>query len=42
VLKILFWSSESEFGELDELDFYGEEWSFVSEIHAADPYVFDT
>ena len=41
ILKILFWSISTEFGELDELDFYGEEYSFVSEIHAGWWYIFD-
>lgn len=42
ILKILLWSSQSEYGELDELNFYGEEFSFLSEIHAWDAYIFDT
>ena len=31
----------SEFWELDELDFYGEEYSFLWEIHAWNAFVFD-
>ena len=42
LLKILFWSTSSDFWELDELDFYGEEYAFLSEIHAGDNLVFDT
>ncbi len=42
VLKILLWSMESEFGELDELDFFWEEFMFVSQIHAGDGFIFDT
>ena len=41
ILKIILWSIQSDFWELDELDFYGEEWAFISEIHAWDSYVFD-
>lgn len=39
ILKILFWSIKSEFWELDELDFYGEEYSFLSDIHAWNGFV---
>ncbi len=41
VLKILFWSMESEFWELDELNFFWEEYSFLSEIHAGNSFIFD-
>jgi len=41
ILKILHWSLGTEFGELDELDFYGEEFSFIPEIHAGGSFVFD-
>ncbi len=41
ILKIYLWSLESDFGELDELDYYGEEWSYLSDINAWDAYVFD-
>jgi len=33
-LKIFIWSVESEFWELDELDFYGKEYEFLWEVHA--------
>ncbi len=41
ILKILLWSMETEFWELDELDFYGEEYSFLSDIHAWNSFIFD-
>lgn len=41
ILKVYLWSIESDFGELDELDYYWEEWGFLSEVHAGDNYVFD-
>lgn len=34
VLKILFWISKTDHGELDELDFYGREYSFIRDINA--------
>jgi ATP-dependent DNA helicase DinG len=40
-LKILFWSMRSELWELDELNFYWEEYSFLSEIHAGNSFIFD-
>lgn len=39
VLKVLLWSLQSTYGELDELDFYGEEFRFLSDIHAGIPSV---
>jgi len=39
VSKIFLWSLTTEFWELDELDFYGKEYEFVSEIHAANSWV---
>ncbi|NDK10068.1 DEAD/DEAH box helicase [Candidatus Gracilibacteria bacterium] len=39
LLKIVLWSIKSEFGELDELDFYGEEFSHISEIHAGNGFI---
>lgn len=41
LLKVFFWSMKTEFWELDDLDFYGEEWGFVSQIHAGSVAVFD-
>lgn len=41
ILKLTFWSLQTESWELDELDFYGEEYSFLSEVHAASPFVLD-
>lgn len=41
ILKIFFWSMRSELWELDELNFYGEEYSFLSEIHAWNSFIFD-
>ena len=34
VLKILFWLTKSKSGELDELDYYGKEYSFLNEINS--------
>ena len=39
-LKIIFWLSKTVTWELDELDFYGEEYSFLREINASLPYTF--
>ena len=41
ILKIFLWSLDSEFGELDELQFYGEEFWFLSDIHAGNSFIFD-
>ena len=41
LLKILFWSVESPDGELDALDYYGEEYTFLSQIHAGSYPIFD-
>ena len=40
VLKILFWLMKTQSGELDELDFYGKEYSFLKEINADDTITF--
>ena len=40
VLKIIFWIYETKSFELDELDYYGEEFSFIREINADDSLVF--
>lgn len=36
VAKILFWLTETSGGELDELSFYGREFSFLDEVHSGD------
>jgi len=41
VLKIFLWSIESEFWELDELQFYWEEFWYLSDINAGNNFVFD-
>lgn len=41
ILKVYFWSLKSDFWELDELDYYWEEYSFISDIHAGNAFVFD-
>jgi ATP-dependent DNA helicase DinG len=41
LLKILFWSIETPDGELDALDYYGEEYFFLSQIHAGAFPIFD-
>lgn len=41
VLKIFLWSMETEFWELDELQFYGEEFWFLSDVHAWNSFIFD-
>ena len=41
-LKILFWLLNTKSGELDELDFYGEEYNFLYEINANDFYTFSS
>jgi len=40
VLKVLFWAAGSATWELDELDFYGEEFWYIWEIHAWNSNVF--
>lgn len=40
LIKIFLWSSESEFGELDELNFYGAEFVYIGEVHAGNSGVF--
>ncbi len=40
VLKILFWLLETKTWELDELDFYWKEYSFLNEINANNFYTF--
>ncbi len=42
VLKILFWLKKTELWELDELDYYGEEFSFIREINSDDNFVFSS
>lgn len=41
VLKIFLWCMESEFWELDELQFYGEEFWYLNDIHASNSFIFD-
>jgi len=41
VLKIFLWSMSTEFWELDELQFYGEEFGYINDIHAWNSFVFD-
>jgi ATP-dependent DNA helicase DinG len=41
ILKIFFWSMRSELWELDELNFFGEEYGFLSDIHAGNSFIFD-
>lgn len=41
VLKIFLWSMKTEFWELDELQFYGEEFWYLSDIHAWNSFIFD-
>ena len=41
LLKIFFWSIETPDGELDTLDYYGEEYTFLTQIHAAAFAIFD-
>jgi len=40
ILKIIFWSFETKSFELDDLDYYGEEFSFLREISADDKIIF--
>ena len=41
ILKVLLWSMKTDLGELDDLDFYGEEYQFLAEIHAGSINIFD-
>lgn len=41
ILKIFFWSQESDFWELDEINFFGEEYGFLSDINAGNSFIFD-
>ena len=40
--KITTWLSKTANGELDELDYYGQEFSFIREINADDAFTFST
>ena len=40
VLKVVFWLQETKSFELDELDYFGEEFSFLNEINAEDSIIF--
>ena len=42
ILKILFWSLDTNTFELDELDFYWKEYSFLREINADDQITFSS
>ncbi len=42
VLKILFWVSKTSYGELDELDFYGQEYGFLRDINADNVMTFSS
>lgn len=42
ILKCILWSLETSFWELDELEFYGEEFLYLSEIHAGNIRLQDT
>ena len=37
-----FWVFSTQYGELDELTYYGEEYYFISKINANNPYIFST
>jgi ATP-dependent DNA helicase DinG len=40
--KITTWLSKTANGELDELDYYGQEFSFIRDINADDAFTFST
>ncbi len=40
ILKIIFWLFKTEYWELDELNYYGEEYGYLKEINANSPYTF--
>jgi len=40
VLKILFWLTKTKTWELDELDYFGIEYSFLNEINSSDFFTF--
>lgn len=40
VLKILFWLFDTQSWELDELNYYWEEFSFLKQVNANNPYIF--
>ena len=40
VLKILFWLTKTSSWELDELDYFGKEYSFINEINSNDFFTF--
>jgi len=42
ILKMLFWMSETKDGELDELDFYGQEYGFLRDINAENVMTFSS
>ena len=42
LLKVLFWLLGTKSWELEELDFYGEEYGFLHEVNANDFYTFST
>ncbi len=42
ILKILFWLSKTTHWELDELDFYGQEYSFLRDINAENIMTFSS
>ncbi len=39
ILKIIFWLYKTDFWELDELNYYWEEFSFLRQINANSPYI---
>lgn len=41
-IKILFWLLRSKFWELDELDYYWQEYNFLKEVNADNPITFDS
>jgi len=40
--KISFWIFSTQYGELDELTYYGEEYFYASQVNANNPYIFST